>query len=228
VSASQPKPGGPWAVVTVDVVDSSKIADLPKLRDRALKDLSKRHLADQRVLGRYTVTAWDEFQNVLARPTEMAAVVWDLRLAFRPAIDVKIGIGLGSVDELPGPRTPINEVSSGEAFLRAREAVERMESEKYPLRTVVCSGDRHLDHDLNLIYMLVDSLLSNLSERQWESIAAYEKTGSQEKVARLLKVRNVSTVSRTLQRGFYWQMADARRGIRDLLERRLHPTMQKG
>lgn len=219
-------PEGPWAVVTVDIVESSKIDDLPKIRDRALNALSRLHLKQERVLGSYTVTAWDEFQNVLTLPTEIPDVVWDLRLAFRPAIDVKIGIGLGDVDELPGPKTPINEVSSGEAFLRAREALSRMDGEKFPLRTVVCSGDPELDHALNLIYMLIDSLLSNLSDRQWQTILDYRETGSQEKIARRRDV-NTSTVSRTLQRGFYWQLDEARRGLRDLLENYLHPRVQK-
>lgn len=217
---------GPWAVVTADIVDSAKIEGLQKIRDRALDELSHRHLREKRVLGRYTVTAWDEFQNVLASPTEIPDVVWDLRLAFRPVNDLKIGIGLGGIDELPGPKTPINEVSSGDAFLRAREALSRMKTDKYDLRTVVCSDEPSLDHDLNLIYMLVDSLLSNLSDRQWQTIIDYRETRNQEMAAQRRDV-NVSTVSRTLQRGFFWQMVDARKDLRELIGRRLHLGVQE-
>lgn len=207
------------------MVDSSKIEGLTKIRDRALDELTHRHHLEKRVLGRYTVTAWDEFQNVLSSPAEIPDVVWDLRLAFRPAIDIKIGIGLGQVDELPGPKTPINKASSGDAFLRAREALNRMETDKYSLRTVVCSEDPVLDHDLNLVYMLVDSLLSNLSDRQWQTTIDYRDTKNQEMAAQRRDV-NVSTVSRTLQRGFYWQMLDARQGLREMIGRRLHLDMQ--
>jgi len=214
-------------VVTADMVTSSKINDMPGVRSRLLKQLSERHLQEGRVFGRYTVTAWDEFQNVLVRPVEIPDVVWDLRLAFRPSWDLKIGIGLGAIDELPGPKTPINEESSGEAFVRAREAVDHLgdAKEKYPLRTYVCSGDPQFDRNLNLIYMLIDSLLLNLSDRQWETIREYQRAGRMEDAARRLKVET-STVSRNLQRGFYWQMERARKEIRELLETHLHPKMQ--
>jgi len=217
---------GRAVVLTADIVGSQQIEDLPQRRDAVLKPLSRRHLAEARVLSRYTVTAWDEFQNVLSRPQELADVVWDLRLAFRPHIELKIGIGIGKVDTVPGPDTPLNEESGGEAFLRAREASDHLARArgKYTLRTAVRSGDPTLDRTLNLTYLLMDSLLSNLSDRQWETIAAYVATGRQEKAAERLKV-STSTVSRSLQRAFFWQLEDARQEIRRLLGD-LHSTAQ--
>lgn len=212
------------AVVTADIVGSSSIPDLVERRDQALETLSIRHLENHRVLGRYTVTAWDEFQNVLEFPWDLPDVIWDLQLSFRPTLEVRIGVGIGEIQELPGPETAINEVSSGDAFLRAREAVERMaksESEKYPLRTLVCSADPDLDRILNLDFMLIDTLLANLSDRQWETTREYHATGHLGRAAERLAV-NASTVSRNLQRGFYWQLLDARRQLRELLRSRLH------
>jgi hypothetical protein len=220
---------GRAVVLTADIVGSQHITDLPRRRDAVLKPLSRRHLEDGRVLSRYTVTAWDEFQNVLSRPQELADVVWDLRLAFRPHIELKIGVGIGSIDTLPGPDTPLNEESGGEAFLRARQASDHLVQSrgKYPLRTAIRSGDTDLDRTLNLIYLLMDSLLSNLSDRQWETIAAYVETGLQDKAAERLKV-GTSTVSRNLQRGFFWQLEDARLEIRRLLEEESPPPVQIG
>lgn len=216
-------------MLTVDVVGSTKVSDLQSIRDRELKRLSQRHLKEGRVLSRYTVTAWDEFQNVLSRPAELSEVVWDVRLAFRPRIDLKIGIGLGAIDNVPGPNTPLNEEASGEAFFFARTAVDHLHGakEKYPLRTFVCSDDAGLDRTLNLIYMLMDSLSSNLSDRQWETIREYQEAGRMEVAAKRLAV-DTSTVSRNLQRGFYWQMESARSQLRDLLADRLHSEMQEG
>lgn len=211
-------------VVIADVVGSSQFEGLRRRRDKALAELSRRHLAKRHVLGRYTVTAWDEFQNVLSAPWELPRVVWDLRLAFHP-MELRIGVGLGAVDELPGPETPINEVSSGEAFRLAREAVAVLEegSRKYRLRTLVRSGDRQLERAVNLIYMLADSLLAELSERQWETLRVYEQTGRQDRTAERLGLKSESTVSRNLQRAHYWQLLDARDELRELLWSRFAP-----
>lgn len=219
---------GPWAVLTADVVASAKVTDLENVRDRVLSELSDRHLNADLVRSRYSVTAWDEFQNVLAQPSALADVVWDLRLAFRPRIDLKIGIGLGAIDKIPGPRTPLNKEASGEGFLLARDAVDHLQKarEKYPLRTYVRSTDQQLERTLNLVYMLTDSLLSNLSDRQWETIREYRKAGRMELAAQRLEVET-STVSRNLQRGFYWQMETARHEIRELLQAHLHLEVQK-
>lgn len=206
-------------MVTADIVGSSETENFREIRDRALARLSEEHLAEQRVLARYTVTAWDEFQTVIAAPWEIPRVIWDLRLAFSP-LELRIGVGLGAIDELPGPDTPINEVSSGEAFLRAREAMDTLHEpeRKYTRRTALRSGEPALDRTVDLIYMLIDSLRSELSERQQETLAAYEATGSQEQAARRLDLKSVSTVSRSLQRSHYWQLVDAREGLRELLE----------
>lgn len=205
-------------VVIADVVGSSQISDLRQVRDEALARLSKLHLEQERVLARYTVTAWDEFQNILALPSDLPRVVWDLRLAFAPA-ELRIGIGLGTIQELPGPDTPINEVSMGEAFLRAREAatVIGKEGGKFRRRTLVRSGELEFDRTLNLIYLLIDSLLSGLSDRQWETSRAYMETGSLSESADLLGLRSESTVSRNLHRGFFWQLVEANQELSEVI-----------
>lgn len=212
-----------WVVITADIVHSSRVARLRELRDQAIADLSERHLGNGLVLGRYTITAWDEFQNVLSSLAALPDVLWDLHLASRPELELRFGIGIGHVEDLPDRETPINKVCSGDAFVRSRAAIKsaakRTRGGKYDQRTVVCSGDKDLDARLNLIYMLTDSLISNLSTRQWQAIIAYEELGSQEKAARRLRVKTASVISRTLQRGFYWQLKDAREGVRQALER---------
>lgn len=207
-----------WAVIIADVVGSSEVPELRRIRDRTLAGLSRQHLVKHRVLAHYTVTAWNEFQNVLTHPWEVPQVVWDLRLAFFP-IELRIGLGIGAIDDVPGPSTAINEASSGECFFRAREAISSMNREagKYPLRTSMRSGDPNLDRTTNLIYMLADSLMSGLTERQKETIRAYDATGSQEMAAERLQVSSESTVSRNLQRGYYWQLQDCRLELSELL-----------
>ena len=215
-----------WAVLTADIVGSQRVEDLRSRRDALLERLSKRHLEAGRILVRYTVTAWDEFQTVLARPSELPDVIWDLRLAFRPRLDLKIGVGLGSIDEVPSSQTPINRDSSGTAFLRAREAIESVDaSSKYPRRTVICGEGGNLDRSLNLVYLLMDTVLSGLSDRQWETLAAYHLLGRLDAAAKRLGVVE-STVSRSLQRGHYWQLLDSQGEIKTLIQDHLHHDEQ--
>jgi hypothetical protein len=55
------------------------------------------------------------------------------------------------------------------------------------------------------VYSLHDTLLADISPKQWEAIQAYLAGGSQEAAAKQLDI-DKSTVSRTLQRAFYSQL----------------------
>jgi IS30 family transposase len=60
---------------------------------------------------------------------------------------------------------------------------------------------------LDLIYGLHDSLVQQITERQWQTIGAALRLEHQEKVAEELGVRP-STVTRNLKRGHYWQLRE--------------------
>ena len=75
------------------------------------------------------------------------------------------------------------------------------------------SGDRVLDLATNTIYRLQDTLVGDVSPKQWETINWLIRTGSQELAAKKLGV-NVSTVSRTLRRAHYWQIEETLPGDR--------------
>ncbi len=211
----QPKPR--YAVITADVIRSRSFSNFRRKRDARLAPLSKTHVAGGLIVSPYAVTVWDEFQGILAAPHLFPRVILDMRRAFFP-MELRIAIGLGSVSE---PRkSPINQFAGGQAFERARAAMDRLKgnkTSKYRVLTMVESGDRAVDLATNTIYRLQDTLVGEISPKQWETIHWLLRTGSQELAAKKLGV-NVSTVSRTLRRAHHWQVEETLRATEEFLQ----------
>jgi len=75
-----------------------------------------------------------------------------------------------------------------------------------------------LDLALNLIYQLHDTLLRQVTPRQWETLKAYTGARRQDLAATAKRMDlDASTVSRNLQRGHYWQMERMAQVVADLL-----------
>lgn len=173
----------------------------------------------------YTITSWDEFQTIASQPSNLPEIVWELRREFHPW-QLKIGIGIGSLRQLPQLGEAVNETAMGEAFVRAREAMNEVAAakEKYRIRTRLHARGGTIEHAINMIYDLVDTLLYGMTDRQWQTIMAYERARKVEAAARQLGI-DVSTASRNLQRGYYWQIVAARERLREILT--LHPSVQE-
>ncbi len=205
-----------YAVVTADVIGSRNIEAFRKRRDAKLRPLTRLHLGKKLILSDYAVTAWDEFQAVLYSPPAIPSVVLDLRRNFYP-MQLWIAIGLGSVSE---PRKkPVNQFAGGEAFERARLAADHLKTDKsgkYRTLTGFVSGDDTFDLIANTIYRLHDTLLQDVSAKQWETMLAQVNTGNQELAAKKLGV-NVSTVSRNLRRAHFWQMEETCKAMEGII-----------
>jgi len=149
------------------------------------------------VVARYTVTTWDEFQNILAAPAHLPRVILDLRRLLYP-LELRIGAGIGPITH--PPRDPINVYSAGEAFERARQALESLKGRTGRRRRALTefrTGRQTLDRVMNLVYTLHDTLARNVSEKQWRTINVYMARRRQQAAAKRLEV-NKSTVSRNL------------------------------
>jgi len=206
-----------YAVITADVVGSRHIESFRRKRDAKLRPLSQSHVREKLIISEYAVTAWDEFQTVLSKPAAIPQVVLDLRRNFYP-MQLWVAVGLGKVSE---PRKkPVNQFAGGEAFERARTAADRLKDDKAgkdrPL-TWFISGTEVFDLIANTIYRLHDTLLQDVSPKQWETILAQVKTGSQDLAARKLGV-NVSTVSRNLRRAHFWQMEETCKAVETIIQ----------
>ena len=195
-------------MLLVDVVGSSAVEAFVSGRDRRIDRLNELHRHRQWIAAPYTVTAWDEFQSLLWHPERIPAILLDIRRVFAPW-EVYIAVGIGTVTGDTSSK-PVNEALSGSGFDRAREAMDALKSskgDKYRRLTRFRSADRDRDRLLDLVYGLHDSLLQQVTARQWETITAALELGNQEEVAAGLDVQP-STVTRNLKRGHYWQLKD--------------------
>lgn len=208
-----------YAVILVDVVGSRATAGFKRQRNRALRSASRAHVTEGLVREPYAVTAWDEFQSLAGDPGALPRILLDLRLRFRP-LPLRVSFGIGRVESYPDPGEAVNVGGSGEAFELAREGMEELRNpRKYTYRTVLRSRDPAGDEAVNLILRLQDTLIERITGRQWETIELQRRTGRQETTARRLGI-DESTVSRNLQRGFYWQLEDVERILGEVLRRR--------
>jgi hypothetical protein len=201
-----------YAVITADVMNSRDVHSFQQTRDLKLGILSDLHAQSQFTLSPYTVTAWDEFQVILRSPTDIADVVFDLRRLFHP-MKLWIAIGIGNVIDVE--RRPINLYAGGEAFERARQAADKLKDprSKYATITQFNSGDMLFDQIANTIYHLQDTLLDGLSDKQWAAINMTLRHKTLSETAAHLKI-DVSTLSRTLQRGHFWQIEETRKSMK--------------
>jgi SatD family (SatD) len=205
-----------YAAITCDIVGSRQIEEFRRKRDQKLRRISKLHVERKWILSEYAITAWDEFEGILSRPTNVPAVIVDLRRYFHP-FELWIGIGIG---EVTGPhRKPVNIYAGGEAFERARAAMNKLKVKpsKTGVLTSFVTGNEMLDLIGNTVYQLHDSLLQSISNKQWKTINVLMETSGQELAARKLGL-NKSTVSRNLRRGFWWQIQETQVAMERIIE----------
>jgi len=204
-----------YAVLTCDIVGSRHIEEFRRKRDQKLHHISKLHVAKKWILSEYAITAWDEFEGILSRPTNVPAVILDLGRHFHP-FELWMGIGVGQVSE--PYRKPVN-ICRGEAFERAREAMNRLKAKrsKTGILTSFVTGNETFDLIANTVYHLHDTLLQNISTKQWQTINVHMETNRQDLTAKKLRL-NETTVSRNLRRGFWWQIQETRQAMERVIE----------
>lgn len=207
-------------VILADVVASRSIDEFRSIRDDRLTRLSTDHRGRGLVATDYAVTSWDEFQNVVDRPAHLPRVIWDLRCAFHP-LSLWIGVGFGTIEEMPRNGEPLNVGATGEAFERARQAMDHLKDRgaaKYPLLTAFAGADPLPVEMLEVAYRLHDTLIRKITDRQWETILVQRETQSSTETARRLEI-DESTVSRNLRRGSWWQIQDTLDRLPKILEK---------
>jgi hypothetical protein len=206
------------AVLIVDVVASSARPDLRARLGRGLARTSREHIQRRWVRLPYAVTAGDEFQTLISDLPRIGDVILDLRIRLRP-LDLRIGVGLGRI--AGRAQAPVNRLG-GPAFQLARQALESIKRDppfRFPVLTAFRSPDRAFDSTANLIYGLHDTLVLRITEKQWETIAAFRRKHRLDAAAKVLRV-DPSTVSRTLRRGHFWQLEQTAAGIATFLRER--------
>ena len=189
-------------VLVADVVESRSYSHLRSSLNEKLRIASVAQTADKLIRMPYAVTAGDEFQTIAARVDSIPRLILDLRRRLQP-LRIRIGIGIGAIQ---GPiRPPVNRIA-GQAFECARAAISAIKkTRKYPTLTAFRSHNSEFDELANLVYGLHDTLLRQITEKQWETIAIYLIKNRVDYTARALSV-DISTASRNLKRGHFWQI----------------------
>jgi len=193
---------GLHGVLVADVVESRAHSRLRGSINEKLRSASAAHLDAKLIRLPYAVTAGDEFETATARLELIPRIILDLRWRLYP-LELRIGVGIGTIQ---GPlRAPVNR-AAGPAFEFARQAITDIrKARKYPTLTVFRSTAADFDDTANLVYGLHDTLLRQTTAKQWETIAAYMAKKRVDYTAKALGVA-ISTASRNLKRGHYWQM----------------------
>jgi hypothetical protein len=127
-----------------------------------------------------------ELQGALSDPTQVPLCVSLLREWLAPT-PLRIGIGIGAVE--PGA-----DEAGRDPFEQAGLAMRLAERERGVTRYLGCG--QAADILLNAICRLLDPLIMDRTEKQWEAIAAYRRLGHQRAVAAELGVTRQSVGDR--------------------------------
>ena len=195
-----------YAVLIADVMASSARKNMRAQLAKKLEAASEKHLKQKLIRFPYTVTAGDEFQTIATELASVPALLLDLRATLQP-LPLRIGVGFGEIaDRL---QAPVNRLT-GEAFQFARRGIDNVKASglfKFDVLTAFASDNEQFDQTINLLYGLHDTLVSQITAKQWETIRQFLGQPALEQTAKRLKL-DISTVSRNLKRGYYWQLAE--------------------
>jgi hypothetical protein len=206
-----------YAVLIADIIASSSRGSVRAQLRKKLAAASEKHLRQKLIRLPYTVTAGDEFQTITGELPSLPALILDLRATLHP-LSLRVGVGIGRVSDRIQP--PVNQLT-GEAFQLARRAIESIKEGslfKFDVLTAFVSGEQGFNNTINLIYGLHDTLVLQITAKQWEAIAAFLSRETLAPTARRLRV-DISTVSRNLKRGYYWQLAETVNRAGSFIER---------
>lgn len=208
---------GIYAVLIADVVASSARKNMRAQLEKKLAAASEKHLRQKLIRFPYTVTAGDEFQTIAAELASLPALLLDLRASLWP-LPLRIGVGIGQVADRLQP--PVNRLT-GPAFQFARRGIDNVKVSslfKFETLTAFASDNEPFNQTINLLYGLHDTLVSQVTAKQWETIRQFLDHPTLEPTAKRMKL-DMSTVSRNLKRGYYWQLSETAKAAGAFIER---------
>jgi hypothetical protein len=189
-----------WAAVIGDVVGSRQAPSRSQLQQRLDKALAVVNAAMETVQP-LTPTLGDEFQGMFGRIEDAMEASFRLGVELVGKVDVRIGIGWGTLRTQDTSRTPFGQ--DGPCWWRARDALqelartERSNQEPNSLRTVCRTGNAQ-EQLYNAILVLRDQTLSGIDEADATILKLVMSGASQQEAATRLGI-NKSSVSRRMQ-----------------------------
>ena len=140
------------------------------------------HEYKDRIASKFVVTLGDEFQGLLKTPEDSLQCVRRFQ-ELMGRVQFRFGIGLGTLSTPLVPEKALG--MDGECFHRARAALEKAKSNK---RQIVYGLDNEWLPMINALIGLMELQWSRLTKRQAQIASLFKESGSQESVARRLKI----------------------------------------
>ncbi len=203
-----------YMAITADIIDSrsflgrGKPAQLSELRERL------EEIRDPDTVMPFAVFRGDEIQGLFQLNPRFAQMIRHLRYACRP-LKLRVGIGIGSIDEQDRPASDNPWESTGEAFFFAREALDPLKREKRPGTRLRCA-DGLLQNTVNVVFELLDAHLQKWTNRQWEAVHSYESHGTYARAGQSMGIA-LQNVSKLCQKAHWRSITHAEQFLGQLL-----------
>ncbi|TYB81560.1 MAG: hypothetical protein FXF54_14580 [Kosmotoga sp.] len=169
-----------FVVITADIVKSR---EQDALRGKIVEEIKIFDCPDFAIP--FSVSRGDELQAVLKKPDNIARIIRRLRYFVKP-LKLHIGVGIGEIDKHKLQKAQSSWDLTGEIFIRARDALDIAKDSKL-YKTFVKTNDESADIYLNTIFLLLDSIESDWTKKQWKAVHTYESEGTYEKASKILK-----------------------------------------
>lgn len=201
----------PYIAIIGDIVGSRRLKDRQAVQarfEKVLDAVSSNYETD--LASKFMITLGDEFQGLLKAGSQTMSIIDRIEREMHP-VKVRFGIGVGKITTAIHFEMPLG--ADGPAYYNARAMINEIkasESRKMAPRTnVQISIQDHPEHSevLNTIFSLLTVIKERWTHRQLEIINAYLQSGTQEKAAEKLNVRQENVQKSLSAANFYtyWQ-----------------------
>ena len=182
-----------YVVLTADIINSKERQVKQKYLNLKIEALNSFGFTS--LISKFHVSRGDEFQAICSISNELPRIIRYMKYYLLPE-KIRIGVGVGSIEE-----NILNNISSsswgmnGVAFFNARNAIEQLDnSKKYGV--IIKSNNEKFDNVFNLVYKLVDTIIDDWTEKQWQAVQLYDENKSFDAGAKILDLSTSSFFQR--------------------------------
>jgi hypothetical protein len=207
-----------YAVITADIIDSRRQADLVALLKPQLSELNSRAL-----LTTFAISRGDEIQAVCKEPTALPQLIRHLRYLCLP-LQLRVAVGIGAIDGSGMNFGVSSWEMNGPAFYAARNALDQLQkTQRKTPATLIASEEPGFDLTVNTIYSLYDLLINQWTPKQWATVQTYEVQATMQKTAQAFNVtwQNIQKICKAA----HWETLKAtEENLARLIELRFCPA----
>ncbi|QZY55757.1 SatD family protein [Crassaminicella profunda] len=214
----------PFCVITADIIKSRKYLNAKEEINNKLDQLNKK--LKNELFTSFVLSRGDEIQAVLNNIEFLPEVIRNVRYYCRP-FQLRLGVGIGYIEAILDNQNHNSWDMNGQAFYLARDAMDTLNKlqrkhstpyKKHYPATYLWSMNEALNLSLNSIYILVDSIIRNWNDEQWETIMLYESLGTYELVSRQLSISK-SAVQQRCDLANWRSIVAVEKNLKGLLQR---------